>query len=451
MSERSDRPGPSSRLDRLDRLDRLERLDRLAARPAFRLAVAALLAGLHLAAFAAAGRARLDLPFNAAPGAAPYHSDVFARATEGYPRQPHHWSRLIVSRWDAQHYIGFATRGLRGCPDDARAPDLAYLRCGLGWLPAYGVTGGALAGALGLPADAVLVALSLLSTILLNFLWTSRALVDRIGRLEAYAALLAFNVFPPAFHLVTPYTEAPTLALVMGALLCLANQRWLPAGLLIGAASALRATAPAFAIGFGCAAAFGAWRLRAEGAPRWWRPLLAIPLAGWGLAATALALHLAVGDATAFLRARQAFGDGFDLSRLYDPGFYLRGFTAQHHDGVMLVGVLAIVALTGRELLRRLRREEAIYLAIASAVVFVLATAGHVQQYWGTNRYLLLCPIAFLGLGLLARRRPIVYALWLVLCAAMYWHVELCSYVAQGDPAICPCLGRMEFTAPFGS
>ena len=42
-------------------------------------------------------------------------------------------------------------------------------------------------------------------------------------------------------------------------------------------------------------------------------------------------------------------------------------------------------------------------------------------------------------------------ASWLVLCAIMYWHVELCSYVAQGNPNICPCLGKVEFTLPFGS
>lgn len=441
----------SERLERRDRLDRLERLDRLAAAPGFRLGVAALLACLHLAAFAKAGRDRLDLPFNAAPGEAPYHSDVFARATEGYPRQPHHWSRLIVSRWDAQQYIGFATRGLRGCPGDASAPDLAYLRCGLGWLPAYGVVGGAISSATGLAADVVLVALSVIAAIVFNFLWTSRTITARLGRLEAYAALLAFNVFPSAFYVVTPYTEAATLALVMGGFLCLANGRWLAAGALVGAASALRATAPAFSLGFACAAALAAWRGRADGAPRWWRPLAAIPLAGWGLAATGLALRVFVGDAAAFLRARAAFGDAFDASRLYAPKFYLGGFTAQHMDSVMMVGVLAIAALTGRELFARFRREEAVYLAVASVAVFGLATMGHVQQYWGINRYLLLCPFVFCGMGIMARRHTAVYVLWLALCAAMYWHVELCSYIAHGDPSVCPCLGRVEFTAPFGS
>lgn len=430
---------------------RLERLEQLAARRDVRLGVAVLLTCLHLVAFAAAGRSRLDLPFNAAPGAAPYHSNVYARATEGYPRQPHHWSRLIVSRWDAQHYIGYATRGLEGCPTDPSAPDIAYLRCGLGWLPAWGMTGGAIAGALGLPADVALVLLSVLATIALNFLWTSRAICDRVGRFAAYAALLAFNASPAAFHIVTPYTEGPTLALVLGGLVCLADRRWLCAGFLIGAASALRATAPAFAIGFGCAALYAAWRARAEGEARWWRPLAAVPLAGWGLLSTFVALHFAVGDGTAYLRARKVFGDGFEPSRLVDPEYYLRGFTAQHMDSVMMVGALAIAALMGRELWARLRREEALYLAVASAVVFVLATAGHIQQYWGNNRYLLLCPFVYLGAGLMARRHPVVYGLWLVLCLALYWHVELCSYIAQGDPKICPCLGRVEFMAPFGS
>src|SRR6185312_2602353 len=115
-----------------------------------RAAVAVLFVCLHLIAFWRAGHSRLGLPFNESPGEAPVFSDIHAPATRGYPRQPHHWSRLVLSRWDAQHYIGTATRGLSGCPDHPDVPDGAFLDCGLGWLPGYGKAGGVLASITGI-------------------------------------------------------------------------------------------------------------------------------------------------------------------------------------------------------------------------------------------------------------------------------------------------------------
>src|SRR5262249_49578325 len=95
-----------------------------------RLAAAIFLAVLPLALFARAGQDRLNLPFNSAPGQAPYFVNPDARATVGYPREPARWSRLIVSRWDAQHYIGTSVRGVTACPTDGDAPDILYLDCG---------------------------------------------------------------------------------------------------------------------------------------------------------------------------------------------------------------------------------------------------------------------------------------------------------------------------------
>ena len=94
------------------------RLRTLPGERGFRLAVAVALVIFHLAAFTRAAHVRLGVPFNSAPGSAPYYSNPDAAALMPAPRQPHHWSRLVVSRWDAQHYIGFAIRGLTSCPKD---------------------------------------------------------------------------------------------------------------------------------------------------------------------------------------------------------------------------------------------------------------------------------------------------------------------------------------------
>jgi hypothetical protein len=431
------------------------RLGRLAATSWFRLLVASLLVVCHLVAFSRAGESRLGLPFNSAPGHAPYYSDPDASAVRGYPRQPHYWSRMLVSRWDAQHYIGFAVRGLTSCPTDSNAAtDLDYLDCGLNWFATFGKAGGLVADTTGLPADVVLLLLAIIAAIALNYLWTNKAITDRLGRLEAYGTLLAFNLFPSAFYIVTPYTEGATLALVLAGFLCLLRERWVLSALLVGAATALRLTAGGFGVALGCALLYAAWDHHRAGKADWYRPLYAIPLVMWGLVVYVIVLKLSVGDAFAFFRAQAAFAEaqgdgGWAFGRLVDAPFYLRGFSSQHLDSIVVIGTFAVIALTGREVLRRFGRTASIFLVVAAVLLACAPLAIDRSQYWGLNRYFLLLPLAFFAMGVMARKHFAVYVLWLALCAALYWHVELCSYISQGNPGTCPCLGRLEFTMPF--
>ena len=83
-----------------------------------RIAVATFFVLLHLALFSRAGHQRLGLPFNSYPDERPYFSNPDATPFE-VPRQPHRWSRLLVSRFDAQHHIATAERGISACPQHA--------------------------------------------------------------------------------------------------------------------------------------------------------------------------------------------------------------------------------------------------------------------------------------------------------------------------------------------
>ena len=415
----------------------------------FRILVAATLACLHLAMLDLAGHKRLHRPFNYSPDEPPAFKNPDAIVLGGYPREPQHWSRLIASRWDSQVYIGFALRGLKACPSKKAQP-WRYMQCGLAWMPAFGMLGGNIADVFHLPADYTLLFIAVLAAIFVNFFWTSRTITDRIGLFEAYATLLAFNCYPSAFYMVAPYTESLTLALVFGGVWMMEKDRWVLASVLVGAASSLRATALAFSASFGLAILVTAWFRRREKRPDWWKPLLGIPLCAWGLIATFVMFKLWVGDALAYVHARQAFGDSKVFSRLLDPTWYLKGFTSQHMDSVMMFGMVALVALAGREALKKFPREIAVFL-IAASVSGLLLVIPTVHEYWGINRYLLFFPIGFLAAGVTARRWPWLFVLWLVLCTWMYWHVELCSFVAHGNPNICPCLGRIEWMAPYGS
>src|SRR5262249_53491184 len=145
----------------------------LAAKRWFAVVVATALALAHLAAFVDAAHTHLHIPFNNAPGAHLQFIDPMVDSLGSQPRQPPHWSRLAVSRFDAQHYIGFALRGLSACPTDPTKSNRghAYLSCGLAWMPDYGVVGGWISRITHLEPDVVLVAMSVLCAIILNLLW----------------------------------------------------------------------------------------------------------------------------------------------------------------------------------------------------------------------------------------------------------------------------------------
>lgn len=431
------------------------RIAGLAASRPVRLAVAGLLVCLQLAAFGRASHARLGLPFDTYPDEAPYFSDPDAAAF-ATPRQPHRWSRLAVSRFDAQHYIATAERGLTACPHDASAPDEAYLQCGLGWLPAWGMAGGAVSAATTLASDHALLLLAILAAIALNFLWTSETVVKRLGRGATWGALIGFNAFPAAFYVVTPYSEAATLALALAGFIALCNERWLLAAALVGASTALQPSSMAFALALAGALGLAAYRRRAAEQADWWRPLLGLPLCVWGQLATLIALQIAVGDWSAYLRARHAFGVTYHWHRLVEVSYYMKGLSGQDMDGAMLLATFGILALTARDVLARLTRgaigvvPEVVFVVVASGVAIILAIVSP-PGYWGQTRFLLSCPLLFLGLGTIARKYPVLFVLWCILSLAFYWHVDLCGYISQGNAKVCPALGRIELAMPIGS
>jgi hypothetical protein len=163
-----------------------------------------------------------------------------------------------------------------------------------------------------------------------------------------------------------------------------------------------------------------------------------------------LALQLVLGDWRAFLRARAAFGSTHAWGRLFDVTYWIKGLASQNMDVVWLVAFIAILAFTARELLAKFSSVENVFLVAASALTIILAIVAP-PNYWGITRGLMLCPMVFLGAGLMARQHTLMFVLWCVLCVAFYWHVELCGYLTQGDPQACPCLGRIEISMPFGS
>lgn len=428
----------------------LDRLASWAPRRSFKLAVATSFALVHLLVIGHAGKARLNLPFNNAPGWHLAYSDPNADSLGPIPRQPANWSRLIVSRFDSQHYIGFALRGISSCPKDPAQANhgWGYLRCGLGWLPAYGVAGGMISDVTGLEPDVSLVLLSVLCAIIVNLLWISPTLIKRLGLFEAYMVLIAWNCYAGAWNLVIPTTEPVVLALAVGGFIALANERWVLSAILIGACTSLRIPTASYAFALGCCLLFAAWERYRKRTPQWWRPLLAVPFCGWGQFVTMGVFQAKLHNWHAFFDARFAFGDHNRLERLFDITYFVRGFASQCADMVIYLGLIGIMVLTWRPVLARFDRTQRVFIVIASVITTVLAVAA-AYQHWGLTRYMMLCPLPFLCMGTFARRHRAAFILWLVVSCSIYWNFEVCSYVTQGNPTACPCLGKLELSMPW--
>jgi hypothetical protein len=427
-----------------------EQLAVWATRRSFKIAVATLFAVVQLWVVAQAGKDRLNLPIDTAPGLHLEFKNPMANSLGAIPREPPEWSRLIWSRWDSQHYIGFALRGLSACPTD---PALAnhgwgYADCGLAWLPAYGVAGGVVSHVTGVEPDVALILISVVCAIIGNLLWISPELIKRVGLFQAYMILVAWNCYAAAWNLVIPTTEPVVIALALGGFVALMNERWIWAGVLIGASTALRIPTASYAFALGCAYLFAAWDRYRLKKPQWWKPLVAVPLCGWGQLATMIVLQWKLHNWHAFFDARFAFGDKNRLGRLFDIKYFVAGFQSQCADMVIYLGLISIMLLMWRPVLAKFGRTERVFIVISSVITTLLAVAG-AMHYWGLTRYMMLCPLAFLCMGEFAKRHRAAFVLWLIVSCAIYWNFEVCSYVTQGNPVLCPCLGRIELSMPW--
>lgn len=403
------------------------RASRLARSVPIRAAVAAACLAIQLVVVARSGE-RFAAPFNAAPGEAPRFVDP---AREANPRS---WNRLIVSRWDAGQYIELGLRGYQHCPP--RRPDavlpVGSRTCNLSFYPTYGLIGRVATVGGRIPIDYALFAISLTASFVFLFLWTGPALVDRLGLVETYLALLLFNVFTTGFALVTVQTEPLTLALTLGAFVAFTRRWWLLAGFLAGAATSMRITA--MASGAACAAALivEAWQRRPGTAWAWVRRAMAVALSGWG-ATVLMGYHrYRFGDALAYVHSHaKAFKHEPAVSKLLDPEpeWIVRSLENPLHEGMWLIGALLWFLLGRRETLRRFPpAEQAFWYALLLGTLGIAMVGLAPIGFVGMNRYLLLALPVFFAMAQLLKPRPLALGLWLVVSCWHYWHVDVCHY-----------------------
>lgn len=404
----------------------------------FRLAVCVVALAAHLLAFRTIAADRMGTPWNRAPGSPPAFE---------YPDQPapSNWNRLVVSRWDAQHYIDILERGYSRCaPQDLRSVDLRpYLfRCGFNFYPGYAFAGRAVAWALHVPADYALLGVALAASFAFLFLWTGPELTSTLGVGTTYLSLFLFNAFTTGFTLATVQTEPLALLSALGAFVCLRRRHWLLGAAVAGMAGAIRVTGGAVGAAYGVALLVHAIRDRGEPAStRWGRVALAAPLCAWGQAAIFAWFWHEWRDPLLYVHAHgQAYGHHVDLLRTFlpDPATAARSLLGLH-EGIFVFLAFLWMALGLRKALAHFPPVERAYWYAGTIFVLGIGLVGSAGlAYGGMNRYLLLALPLFFSMAVVLRGRWAPLAVWSAFSLWHYWNVDLCVFVAQQEtPRYC--------------
>ena len=400
----------------------------------FRLLVAALVLAAHLGAFAHMAQSRYGLPFNSAPGEAPALEEVTQH-------RPTNWDRLVVSRWDAAHYMSIAMRGYSQCPSGSLAgTDLRpiFTRCDITFYPGYGLLGKAMMWATGLPIDYSLFAVSLICSFLFLFIWTGRSVVEIFGLRVTWLAFLLFNVFSTGYTLVAILTEPPALLFTLCAFLALRRRWWLLGAIFAGAATGLRINAASTGLAFALTVFVSLFVLRPKGVWDWFSRLVALPVAGWGVMSMMGYHWWRFGDPLLYSNAHsQAYAHSADPLTALTPKllWILRAIDHPLHEGVVVLLVTIGFLLGHRRAMRGVLLPEQVFFYGQAGFCMAISLLGSSGiAFAGLNRYTLMALLVFFAIAAALQRRPLLLALWLAASLFHYWQVDMCDFIGGVGP-----------------
>ena len=226
----------------------------------------------------------------------------------------------------------------------------------------------------------------------------------------ARRTVLLLSIFPSAFFLFAPFTEALFLALAVWSIAMARERRWLLAGLLGLAAGMTRIQGVFLVLPIGWEA------LAAAGLTAWrpWRdlrlpPLSIGPFVRGSLAAGGPLLgfigffaYTAVVAGQTPLDTQDAWG-GKEFFPPWDVATAAWRWTIDHHDPLQFVN-LSLLVIFGVLLLAGLRRLPVAYTLFALPQILLLATRIQPTPLTSTNRYLLVVFPAFVVVALIPWR-----------------------------------------------
>lgn len=277
----------------------------------------------------------------------------------------------ILHRWDSGWYLTVVTSGYDRVVPEGSPSNVAFFPL----LPMLIRAVRAVTGLSPLGAGLVVSLLGGLAGTLAVYLLAERV----AGSTTALRAAALWTFFPAAYVLSMVYTEGLFVAAAALCLLCLLDERWLPAGAAAAVASATRPNGLVLA----ACCAFVAFPIVVR--QRTWRPLVAVALAPLGALAYAWFLHRHTGRVSSWLDANSGFGQEADFGASVATGL---GNFAGHPlgDFNLLVAVLAtLLLLVGVGLMVAQRQPLVMFVYVAGIMVPVLLKTS----FGGMSRYLM--------------------------------------------------------------
>lgn len=410
------------------------RLRRVVTGLPFRLFVAAAIVFWHVASMVSFGRDRFGVSFDSEPLSPPTFHDP---AHETYPA---HNRRLVVSRWDAAHYMGLALRGYSQCPHRSLKPeDMQGPICDVAFYPGYPALGWMVQRLTGVPIDFALWSVSLVAAFLVFLLWTDRVIVDTVGLGTTYASLLAFALFPPTYSMVAIMTEACTALGMMLAFVGLARKRYALGAFGSGFAGAIRISG--LAANAGCVFALAAltWREPPAGWAAGLRRLALFPLACWGTIAVLGYDAWRFGDPLLYVHGHEAsFHHVGGLKALLDakPAQFIHSIDGAEHDLVWAGALLLLFLIGHRRGLGRFTAPAQVYAYVLIATNYFLSVTGTIDLWFmsGLARYLVVAAPIFLAVGAVLAPHPVALAFWLLASSFELREVARCHYTGDLGP-----------------
>jgi hypothetical protein len=409
------------------------RVERLARSTLGRLLVAVVLVAWHVATMISFAAERFDVKaFDSSPNQPPAFVD------EAHDDSPARARRLLVTRWDALHYLGLAMRGYVHCPPGRpKSPDATG--CQLGFYPGYPVLGWIVASITHLGTDYALWTVSLVAAVASLFLWTDPVIVSAIGLRATYATLLLFNFFPPAVYLVLIMTEACTVLGVLAAFVFLARRRYALAAVFAGFAGAMRISGMCAECAFFAGLAVACWFDPPRRIVGWLGRAALIPLGAWGTIAVNGYHWYRFGDPLLYIHAHAAahgHKGGLNLLLHARPELIIHAMDTPEHQLVWAGALFLVFIGASRLALRHFNPAAQVYAYSVVVLVYVISMAGTIDLYYmgGLSRYVLAATPAFLAAGVALAPRPLLLAVVLY-CSA--WHsreLDLCYYLGDVGP-----------------
>jgi hypothetical protein len=424
------------------------KIARVAQHRVFRAAFAALVLVVHLYAFSKFAKDTWNLPFNNAPKDAP----VFVN-----PETDHgatYWNRLVVSRWDAGQYIGLGLMGFKRCPPDGdlRGVNLVPLNrtCNYVFYPGYAALGWAASLGGKYPIDYSLLAVSLLASFALVYVWTGPTMVRLLGLSGAWVSLIAFNAWTTGFSIVAIQSEPCTISFTFLAFIALERKRYFLGAVLAGAASGMRISGAATSLAYGLALLYDAYVNRPANLLAWAKRGLECLVSGWGLLTIMGYFYVRWKDPFLYMRAHsQAFGHSPSISHFFFPKseWIYHSLSSVAHEIAWVFAAVIWFALAHRQSLRKATGSGQIYIYVQwGATLFISMFGSAEMAYIGMARYSLLLLGTFFAIGAFLKTRPVVLAIWLMASSWHYYNVSLCYYSQHGqEGGLNKCLADHEW------